>query len=91
MAHFLKRVNWYSFALQRYKVYDVIWKVGCYGVIGTTLYLGANVGLMWNEALNVTWQHYARKERERADLVDLIRQARVRGDLPPPEDYDGFR
>jgi len=87
---FIKQTNWYSFALTRYKVYDYVWKAGCIGIIGTTVYLTANVGVMWNEAVNVTWQHYARKERERADLVALINDARARGALPPPDD-DQFR
>jgi len=82
----LKEVNWYSFTLKRYKVYDVIWKTGCYAIIGTTLYMAANVGIMWNEAVNVTWQHYARKERERADLCALIKEARLKGQLPPAEE-----
>ena len=30
-----------------------------------------------------TWLHYARKERERAELMDFIRHAREKGVMPP--------
>mmetsp|Transcript_93250 Transcript_93250/g.268518 ORF Transcript_93250/g.268518 Transcript_93250/m.268518 type:complete len:95 (+) Transcript_93250:122-406(+) len=78
-----KTFNWYSFALYRYKVYDVIWKVSATAVIGANIYLAVSLVQTWNESVHRTWQHYARKERERAELMDYIRQAREKGVLPP--------
>ncbi|CAE7726862.1 unnamed protein product [Symbiodinium sp. CCMP2592] len=78
-----KKFNWYSFALYRYKVYDVIWRVSATATIGACLYLSVAVVQTWNASVHRTWQHYARKERERAELMDFIRQAREKGTLPP--------
>merc|ERR1719343_1357364 len=48
--------------------------------------MGANVVLVWNAAVHRSWQHYARKERERTELMELIRLAREQGVIPPPDD-----
>mmetsp|Transcript_96 Transcript_96/g.58 ORF Transcript_96/g.58 Transcript_96/m.58 type:complete len:92 (+) Transcript_96:131-406(+) len=85
-----RNFNWYSFALYRYKVYDVIWKVSAYSCIGATIYMGVTVVQTWNQSVHRTWQHYARKERERAELMDFIRQARDKGTLPPSKVH-GFQ
>eukprot|EP00434_Breviolum_minutum_P014268 symbB.v1.2.012578.t1/scaffold851.1/size159786/4 len=78
-----KKFNWYSFALYRYKVYDVIWRISATATIGACIYLSVVVVQTWNASVHRTWQHYARKERERAELMDFIRQAREKGTLPP--------
>ncbi|CAJ1453981.1 unnamed protein product [Effrenium voratum] len=78
-----KKYNWYSFALYRYKVYDGIWRVAATATIGACLYLSVVVVQTWNASVHRTWQHYARKERERAELMEFIRQAREKGTLPP--------
>mmetsp|Transcript_46668 Transcript_46668/g.75740 ORF Transcript_46668/g.75740 Transcript_46668/m.75740 type:complete len:100 (+) Transcript_46668:70-369(+) len=77
-----KRFNWYSFALYRYKFYDVIWRVAATATIGATIYLGVAVVQTWNASVHRTWQHYARKERERAELMDFIQKAREKGTIP---------
>eukprot|EP00438_Fugacium_kawagutii_P017783 Skav205866 [mRNA] locus=scaffold766:169080:172319:+ [translate_table: standard] len=78
-----KKFNWYSFALYRYKVYDAIWRVSAVATIGACIYLSVMVVQTWNASVHRTWQHYARKEKERAELMNLIREARERGALPP--------
>mmetsp|Transcript_100392 Transcript_100392/g.178415 ORF Transcript_100392/g.178415 Transcript_100392/m.178415 type:complete len:101 (+) Transcript_100392:79-381(+) len=78
-----KKFNWYSFALYRYKVYDVIWRISATAGLGACVYLAVAVVQTWNQAVHRTWQHYARKERERAELMDFIRQAREKNILPP--------
>merc|ERR1719191_1720671 len=80
-----KNFNWYTFALYRYKVYDVAWKGAAYCLVGTSLYLGAAVVMTWNQSVHRSWQHYARKERERAELMNMIREAREGGTLPPSQ------
>jgi hypothetical protein len=34
------------------------------------------------------WLHYVKKERERAELMELIREAREVGSLPPSDVTD---
>lgn len=34
--------------------------------------------------MNRVWQHYTRKERERRELMDIIKDAREKGLIPPP-------
>ena len=58
-------------------------KVSAYATIGATIYVGVTVVQTWNQSVHRTWQHYARKERERTELMDLICVARDKGDLPP--------
>ena len=41
---------------------------------GACIYLSVVVVQTWNASVHRTWQHYARKERERAELMDFIRQ-----------------
>eukprot|EP00931_Biecheleriopsis_adriatica_P075562 TRINITY_DN49395_c0_g1_i1.p1 TRINITY_DN49395_c0_g1~~TRINITY_DN49395_c0_g1_i1.p1 ORF type:complete len:101 (+),score=15.12 TRINITY_DN49395_c0_g1_i1:62-364(+) len=78
-----KKFNWYSFALYRYKVYDAIWRVSATAAIGGIIYLAVAVVQTWNASVHRTWQHYARKERERAELMEFIHAAREKGVLPP--------
>mmetsp|Transcript_58348 Transcript_58348/g.155334 ORF Transcript_58348/g.155334 Transcript_58348/m.155334 type:complete len:91 (-) Transcript_58348:85-357(-) len=85
----LKNLNWYGFALYRFKFYDVAWRTTAYACMGATIYLGVTVVQVWNESVQRTWQHYARKERERAELMDLIRRAREEERLPQSKVY-GF-
>lgn len=65
------------------EVYDAIWRVSATATIGACIYLSVVVVQTWNASVHRTWQHYARKERERAELMDFIRQAREKGALPP--------
>merc|ERR1712072_693379 len=83
VANWSKKFNWYSFALYRFKVYDVTWKVTAYGLVGSIFYLGVTVVQTWHQSLHRTWLHYARKERERAELMEFIRHAREKGTIPP--------
>ena len=47
----------------------------CNNLAGACIYLGVAVVQTWNASVHRTWQHYARKERERVELMDFIRQA----------------
>mmetsp|Transcript_16821 Transcript_16821/g.36947 ORF Transcript_16821/g.36947 Transcript_16821/m.36947 type:complete len:89 (-) Transcript_16821:108-374(-) len=85
-----KNFNWYSFTLYRYKFYDVVWRVAATGVIGASVFIGAQLITNWNHSVHRTWQHYARKERERAELMEIIRQAREDGSLAASKVY-GFQ
>jgi hypothetical protein len=46
--------------------------------------------IVWNDAVQRMWLHYVKKERERAELMDIIRDAREMGKLPP-SDVDDFQ
>eukprot|EP00405_Crypthecodinium_cohnii_P036144 CAMPEP_0206542722 /NCGR_PEP_ID=MMETSP0325_2-20121206/10354_1 /ASSEMBLY_ACC=CAM_ASM_000347 /TAXON_ID=2866 /ORGANISM="Crypthecodinium cohnii, Strain Seligo" /LENGTH=99 /DNA_ID=CAMNT_0054040859 /DNA_START=73 /DNA_END=372 /DNA_ORIENTATION=- len=83
MLKWPQNFNWYSFAVYRYKVYDVIWRISATACIGAGIYLSVAVVQTWNDSVHRTWLHYARKERERAELMEYIRQAREKGILPP--------
>ncbi|KAF4659330.1 Malignant T-cell-amplified sequence 1 [Perkinsus chesapeaki] len=45
-----------------------------------------SVASSWNESVHRAWLHYVKKERERAELMELIRDARDAGVLPPKAD-----
>ena len=47
------------------------------GAAGACIYLSMVVVQTWNASVHRTWQHYARKERERAELMDFIRQVGI--------------
>mmetsp|Transcript_42870 Transcript_42870/g.93521 ORF Transcript_42870/g.93521 Transcript_42870/m.93521 type:complete len:91 (+) Transcript_42870:41-313(+) len=78
-----KRFSWQNFYVRKGKVYDVFYSIAATMCIGTTIYLGTNIILVWNDSVHRTWLHYVRKERERADLIQLIREAREAGNLGP--------
>ncbi|KAF4748773.1 Malignant T-cell-amplified sequence 1 [Perkinsus olseni] len=44
-----------------------------------------SVASSWNESVHRAWLHYVKKERERAELMELIRDARDAGILPPSD------
>mmetsp|Transcript_52468 Transcript_52468/g.125369 ORF Transcript_52468/g.125369 Transcript_52468/m.125369 type:complete len:93 (+) Transcript_52468:154-432(+) len=86
----LRNLNWYGAALYRYKVYDRIFQVTAWSCIVGCVYLGVSVMQVWNASIHRSWQHYARKERERAELMELIRTAREKGDIPQSKVF-GFQ
>mmetsp|Transcript_7011 Transcript_7011/g.12995 ORF Transcript_7011/g.12995 Transcript_7011/m.12995 type:complete len:91 (-) Transcript_7011:92-364(-) len=83
MLQWPKKFNWYSFALYRFKAYDAMWRVAATSCLGGIVYLGVTAVQTWNASVHRTWQHYARKERERVELMNFIREAREKGTLPP--------
>ena len=83
MSAYFKRINWYSFWVQRQKCYDVVNKVVVTSLWGLIGYLTVNGFLMWSEGMNRVWLQYVKKERERAELIELIREAREDCKLPP--------
>ncbi|KAF4694417.1 hypothetical protein FOZ62_008176, partial [Perkinsus olseni] len=54
-------------------------------------YMVGSVASSWNESVHRAWLHYVKKERERAELMELIRDARDAGILPPSdvENFEG--
>jgi len=82
MSYF-KGINWYSFWVQRQKCYDVVNRVVVTGMWGLIGYLAVNGVMVWSEGMNRIWLQYVKKERERAELFELIREARQDGRLPP--------
>ena len=87
---YFRRINWYSFWIQRQKCYDVINRFVTTGMWALIGYMVVNGGLMWSEGMNRLWLQYVKKERERAELMELIREAREEGRLPYPE-RSGFQ
>ena len=82
VAERLRRINWYAFGIQRQKVYDVanrVVTISMWSVIG---YICINGVLMWSEGMNRMWLQYVKKERERQQLMEIIREAREEGRLP---------
>mmetsp|Transcript_52032 Transcript_52032/g.96352 ORF Transcript_52032/g.96352 Transcript_52032/m.96352 type:complete len:96 (+) Transcript_52032:55-342(+) len=86
----LRHLNWYGFALYRFKVYDRMFQVAAWTCIGTCVYLGVAVVQTWQASVHRSWQHFARKERERAELMEMIRVAREKGSIPESKVY-GFK
>ena len=82
--------NWRSFYIQRQKVYNVVWRSFVTVGIGSIIYVGSMCVIVWNDAVQRMWLHYVKKERERAELMDIIRDAREMGKLPP-SDVDDFQ
>ena len=79
----IRRINWYSFWIQRQKVYDVVNRtvsISMWCIIG---YIAVNGALMWSEGMNRMWLQYVKKERERQQLMEIVREAREDGRLPP--------
>ena len=58
--------------------------------VGSIIYVGSMCVIVWNDAVQRMWLHYVKKERERAELMDLIRDARESGQLPP-SDFEDFQ
>ena len=52
---------------------------------GLGIYMTTELFYMWQANLNRLWQHYVRKERERQELMELVRLAQERGEIDPPE------
>ena len=82
--------NWRSFFIQRQKVYNVVWRSFVTVGIGSIIYVSSMCVIVWNDAVQRMWLHYVKKERERAELMDLIRESRDMGKLPP-SDIDDFQ
>jgi hypothetical protein len=83
-----RRINWYSFWIQRQKVYDVLNRtvtISMWCVIG---YIAVNGALMWSEGMNRMWLQYVKKERERQQLMEIIREAREEEKLPASKQAD---
>ena len=58
--------------------------------VGSIIYVGSMCVIVWNDAVQRMWLHYVKKERERAELMELIRDARDMGKLPS-SDVDDFQ
>ena len=58
---------------------------------GACIYLSVVVVQTWNASVHRTWQHYARKERERAELMDFIRQVGSGSTMDQPWIKDGSK
>lgn len=80
--------NWRSFYIQRQKVYNVVWRTFVTLGIGSIIYVGSLCVVTWNAGVQRMWLHYVKKERERAELMELIREAREVGSLPPSDVTD---
>ena len=80
--------NWRSFYLQRQKVYNVLWRSTVTVGIGAIIYVSSMCVIVWNDAVQRMWLHYVKKERERAELMELVREARDLGKVPPSDVED---
>mmetsp|Transcript_7266 Transcript_7266/g.14232 ORF Transcript_7266/g.14232 Transcript_7266/m.14232 type:complete len:103 (+) Transcript_7266:213-521(+) len=83
-----KYVNWWTFLYYKESFYNVCFlatKTVLYGMMG---YLAVSFVYVWNDSLHRTWSHFVRKEKERAELMELIRKAREEGILPPSKVRD---
>lgn len=81
-------INWYSFYLGKERVYKVVWK-GTAGILmGLCAYQVAAMWYIWQHSVHRSWHHYAMKEKERRDLIELIRIGREEGRLPPSMEAD---
>lgn len=52
--------------------------------------MGSMCVIVWNDAVQRMWLHYVKKERERAELMEIIQESRELGKLPP-SDVDDFQ
>ncbi len=52
------------------------------------MYVSSMCVIVWNDAVQRMWLHYVKKERERAELMEVIREAREGGKLPPSDIAD---
>jgi hypothetical protein len=77
-----RSVNWYAFWIQRQKVYDVINRAVTISMWTAIGYVCVNGVMMWSEGMNRMWLQYVKKERERMQLMEIIREAREDGRLP---------
>ena len=68
--------NWRSFFFQRGKVYTVLWRTHNTLALGLLAYIVWMAGYTYSVNLNRLWVHYSRKERDRAELMSLIDDAR---------------
>ncbi len=75
-------LNWYAFWIQRQKVYDVVNRTVTICMWTAIGYVFVNGVLMWSEGMNRMWLQYVKKERERMQLMEIIREARDEGRLP---------
>ncbi|KAF4689833.1 Malignant T-cell-amplified sequence 1 [Perkinsus olseni] len=75
-------VNWAAFYIRRQYFWNFCWRVTVTGLFGVIFYMVGSVASSWNESVHRAWLHYVKKERERAELMELIRDARDAGILP---------
>lgn len=81
-----KHWSWYAFDYRKQKVYNVIWRITAGTIIFCTMYVLIEMVMVWNAAVHKNWQHYVRKERERSELMAIVKMARDEGSLPQSDD-----
>ena len=78
-----KHWNWFSFKYRRWKFYDRFFMIPIH--IATFLFFvvaSVEIYFVFTGAIHRSWLHYARKERERTDLMEVVRNAREIGMIP---------
>ncbi|VWU48894.1 cytochrome c oxidase assembly protein COX14, putative [Hepatocystis sp. ex Piliocolobus tephrosceles] len=79
------KLNYYSFYVKKEKLYTFIHRTAAYSLVALTLYLSYSFFFMWNEAVQYSYKHYIRKEKQRKMLYDKIKVARDNGLIPRSE------
>ncbi|CAD7973335.1 unnamed protein product [Amoebophrya sp. A25] len=76
---FKERWSWYRFFMVREKIYDYIMYAFVGFAIGGSALSAFESLRMQRNSIQRMWNGYVRKERERAELMDIIKQARAAG------------
>ncbi|CDJ52636.1 hypothetical protein, conserved [Eimeria brunetti] len=79
-----KRFSYSAFHIRRERLYDRIYAVAAAAMIGFTVFQGANMIYIWQDAVHHNYRHYLLKEKTRKELAEMIRAAREEGKLPSP-------
>ena len=74
--------------LCRFRVYNAIHRTFTVTSVIFIVYVLSEMFYLWNANMKRTWNHYVRKERERTELMQLIRIATENGDLDLEGDGD---
>ncbi|KAL8272455.1 hypothetical protein Esti_003578 [Eimeria stiedai] len=76
------RFSYSAFHIRRERLYDRLYAVVAATMVAFTVFQGANVLFIWQEAVQHNYRHYLLKEKTRKELAEMIRVAREEGKLP---------
>ncbi|CDJ61931.1 hypothetical protein, conserved [Eimeria maxima] len=76
------RFSYNAFHIRRQRLYDRLYAVVAAAMIGFTVFQGANIIYIWQDAVHHNYRHYLLKEKTRKELAEMIRAAREEGILP---------
>ncbi|OEH76179.1 hypothetical protein cyc_09020 [Cyclospora cayetanensis] len=83
------RFSYSAFHIRRERLYDRLYAVVAATMIAFTVFQGANIVYIWQDAVHHNYRHYLLKEKTRKELAEMIRVAREEGRLPPAPSSGG--